>query len=221
MCHNTRNRPRRLGKEVFDISSPNEAHTSIVFAERLAGKITKAKDTYPTDPANEVTAHNITANVITASKGDTWESSPPLPCHNLPMILAHASMECKCNASDCILMLRFPEDSGLMAHKLATLLVKISALEPEYHLMNTQCYWFVATVFQACKCLFPCVKQETTKSIAGTWFEVGILTKPSLDATCTSYEAVQSVLEVKIEEQRRQQEETVQRKWQQDEAADK
>ncbi|KAI5981990.1 hypothetical protein EDD15DRAFT_2203398 [Pisolithus albus] len=50
-------------------------------------------------------------------------------------------------------------------------ILKTSALEPRYHLMNTQCYWFVAIRLKASKCLIHNAQQETRKSIGGTWYQ--------------------------------------------------
>ncbi|KAI6028017.1 hypothetical protein BKA83DRAFT_4237290 [Pisolithus microcarpus] len=121
--------------------------------------------------------------------------------------IASAPLEQRCKDSDCISTLTFPEDAGPSANKIATLLVVTSALEPTYQLMNTQCYWFVATVFEALKCLFPGAKQDITGHTGGTWYQVRIPKKSSVDAACAKYKVAQSLLDVEIEEEHRVQQE--------------
>ncbi|KIK28173.1 hypothetical protein PISMIDRAFT_7688 [Pisolithus microcarpus 441] len=116
---------------------------------------------------------------------------------------ASAELERKCEVFECITTLTFPENAGPSADKIATLLVVTSAVEPMYQLMHTQCYWFVATVFEASKCLFPGAEQDITKHNGGRCYRIRIPQKSSVDAVCRDYDKAQTALDAEIEEDRR------------------
>ncbi|KAI5989900.1 hypothetical protein EDD15DRAFT_1197510 [Pisolithus albus] len=116
---------------------------------------------------------------------------------------ASAELEQRCKDTDCISTLTFPENAGPSADKIATLLVVTSELEPMYQLMHTQCYWFVATVFEASKRLFPGAEQDITKHKGGKCYRIRIPQKPSVDAVCGEYDKAQTALDAEIEEERR------------------
>ncbi|KAI5990155.1 hypothetical protein EDD15DRAFT_2370063 [Pisolithus albus] len=116
---------------------------------------------------------------------------------------ASAELEQRCKDADCISTLTFPENAGPSADKIATLLVVTSALEPMYQLMHTQCYWFVATVFEASKRLFPGAEQDITKHKGGSCYRIRIPQKSSVDAVCGEYDKAQIALDAEIEEERR------------------
>ncbi|KAI5984208.1 hypothetical protein EDD15DRAFT_2533261 [Pisolithus albus] len=116
---------------------------------------------------------------------------------------ASAELEQRCKDADCISTLTFPENAGPSADKIATLLVVTSALEPMYQLMHTQCYWFVATVFEASKRLFPGAEQDITKHKGGSCYRIRIPQKSSVDAVCGEYDKARIALDAEIEEERR------------------
>ncbi|KIK28188.1 hypothetical protein PISMIDRAFT_91642 [Pisolithus microcarpus 441] len=188
----------------FDISSPDKAHTAILIAERLAGDITKDKHANPMDPA---IGPGIPSKASSSSNSISRRLAKDEIVYATLDSIASAPLEQRCKDSDCISTLTFPEDAGPSANKIATLLVVTSALEPTYQLMNTQCYWFVATVFEALKCLFPGAKQDITGHTGGTWYQVRIPKKSSVDAACAKYKVAQSLLDVEIEEEHRVQQE--------------
>ncbi|KAI5989896.1 hypothetical protein EDD15DRAFT_2198261 [Pisolithus albus] len=116
---------------------------------------------------------------------------------------ASAELEQRCKDADCISTLTFPENAGPSADKIATLIVVTSALEPMYQLMHTQCYWFVATVFEASKRLFPGAEQDITKHKGGSCYRIRIPQKSSVDAVCGEYDKARTALDAEIEEERR------------------
>ncbi|KAI6017328.1 hypothetical protein BKA83DRAFT_4326805 [Pisolithus microcarpus] len=116
---------------------------------------------------------------------------------------ASAELERKCEVFECITTLTFPENAGPSADKIATLLLVTSTLEPTYQLMHTQCYWFVATVFEASKRLFPGAEQDITKHNGGRCYRIRIPQKSSVDAVCEKYKTAQTALDAEIEEDRR------------------
>ncbi|KAI5986184.1 hypothetical protein EDD15DRAFT_2299431 [Pisolithus albus] len=121
--------------------------------------------------------------------------------------IAAIPMERKCKDSDLISALTFPEDAGPSANKIATLLVVTSALEPMFRLMNMQDYWFVATVFEASKCLFPGAKEDFKKHNGGGWHWIWTPQKSSVNAVCEKYDKAQTALDAEIEQERRAEQE--------------
>ncbi|KAI6101905.1 hypothetical protein F5141DRAFT_273393 [Pisolithus sp. B1] len=116
------------------------------------------------------------------------------------------------------------ERAGPSASQLATLLYVTSKHEPSYTLTNTQCYWFVETVFGALKSLFAGAAQDNPKRRGGTWNRVPIPTKGgSVDVVCAKYRAARAALAEEAEQQRRaeqQQEEERQREREERQAAE-
>ncbi|KAI6009181.1 hypothetical protein EDC04DRAFT_2774204 [Pisolithus marmoratus] len=128
-----------------------------------------------------------------------------------------------CNKATRICGLKFSENGGPSANELATLLDVTSKHEPAYTLINTQCYWFVATVFAALKSLFVGAEQDITTHQGGTWNGLPIRTKESLDEVCAKYRAARAALLEEIELKRRvehQQEDERQREREQCQAAE-
>ncbi|KAI6124337.1 hypothetical protein EDD17DRAFT_1876452 [Pisolithus thermaeus] len=109
---------------------------------------------------------------------------------------------CKKATRDCVLT--FPEGAGPSASQLATLLYVTSKHEPSYTLTNTQCYWFVETVFDALKSLFAGAAQDNPKRRGGTWNRVPIPTKGgSVDVVCAKYRAARAALAEEAEQKRK------------------
>ncbi|KAI6102244.1 hypothetical protein F5141DRAFT_1293713 [Pisolithus sp. B1] len=94
---------------------------------------------------------------------------------------AGAALEQKCKEATHNCTLRFSEKNRPSAIKLATLLYVTSEHEPTYDLTNTQCCWFVETVFGALKCLFKDTEQDIPKHRGGTWNGMPVPTKGSVD----------------------------------------
>ncbi|KAI6099270.1 hypothetical protein EV401DRAFT_958059 [Pisolithus croceorrhizus] len=117
---------------------------------------------------------------------------------------ASSELERKCKKAtrDCVLT--FPEGAGPSASQLATLLYVTSKHEPSYTLTNTQCYWFVETVFGALKSLFAGAAQDNPKRRGGTWNRVPIPTKGgSVDVVCAKYRAARAALAEEAEQKRK------------------
>ncbi|KAI6005432.1 hypothetical protein EDC04DRAFT_2783861 [Pisolithus marmoratus] len=118
-----------------------------------------------------------------------------------------------CNKATRICGLRFSENGGPSANELATLLDVTSKHEPAYTLINTQCYWFVATVFAALKSLFVGAEQDITTHQGGTWNGLPIRTKESLDEVCAKYRAARAALLEEIELKRRVEHQQEDERW--------
>ncbi|KAI6137804.1 hypothetical protein EDD17DRAFT_418874 [Pisolithus thermaeus] len=192
----------------FDILSPDRVHTSIVIAERGGGVRNQNRDpsdaTRPTDTIAPLdTAGAVTPpDAVTPSfspqdvAGDStarrsahissMSSSFQRGAHDLISYAtldssASAELERKCKKAARICTLTFPEGVGPSANQLATLLYVTSKHEPKYTITNTQCYWFVDTVFEALKSLFAGAQQDIPNHRGGTWNRVRIPTKGSVD----------------------------------------
>ncbi|KAI5989672.1 hypothetical protein EDD15DRAFT_2198361 [Pisolithus albus] len=87
-----------------------------------------------------------------------------------------------------------------------------------------------ATRFKEANASSP-AQQDTRKSIGGTWYQVGIPQKSSMNAACARYKAAQNLLGVEIEEEKKEaacweieehqaEEEAVKREHEQCQAAD-
>ncbi|KAI5983573.1 glycosyltransferase family 20-domain-containing protein [Pisolithus marmoratus] len=136
---------------------------------------------------------------------------------------ASAQLERKCTKAARVCTLTFSERVMPSANELATLLYMTSKHEPTYSVTNTQCYWFVETVFEALKVLFAGAEQDTASHRGGTWNRVPIRTKESVEEVCAKYRAARAALEEEIEQKRRverQQEEERQREREQRLAAE-
>ncbi|KAI6098361.1 hypothetical protein EDD16DRAFT_1663301 [Pisolithus croceorrhizus] len=127
---------------------------------------------------------------------------------------ASAGLERKCKKAAQICMLTFPEGVGPSANKLATLLYVTSKHEPTYTITNTQCYWFVNTVFEALKPLFLGAQQDTANHRGGMWNRVRIHTKESTDEVCGKYRAARTALAEEAEQKHRaEQQQEEERQW--------
>ncbi|KAI6125841.1 hypothetical protein EDD16DRAFT_1702947 [Pisolithus croceorrhizus] len=117
---------------------------------------------------------------------------------------ASVELERKCKKATRICMLTFPEGARPSASELATLLYVTSKHEPTYAITNTQCYWFVETVFEALKSLFAGAAQDNPKHRGGTWNRVPIPTKGgSVDVVCAKYRAARAALAEEAEQKRK------------------
>ncbi|KAI5983449.1 hypothetical protein F5J12DRAFT_899698 [Pisolithus orientalis] len=261
----------------FDISSPDNQHTSIVIAERSGGAHTPNSDAIPaadthaqTDTAEDaVTSPDLTASPptppetsarspdvgdSTASSAD--ESSPPLDkvtkskgkkkqkmttaelaaaISSSPKRDAHdrvhfgtrltaagAQVEEMCDKPQRLCTLSFT-DARPTANELATLLYVTSAQEPKYAIYQTQCYWFVATVFDALKMLYKGAVQDNPTHRGGTFRGVQVAIKASGEEVCAKYREARAALAEEIEQKRRlkqQEEEERQRERDQRQAAE-
>ncbi|KAI6017067.1 hypothetical protein EDC04DRAFT_2608173 [Pisolithus marmoratus] len=127
---------------------------------------------------------------------------------------ASAELECKCKKAAQICMLTFPEGVGPSANELATLLYVTSKHEPTYTITNTQCYWFVDTVFEALMSLFPGAQQDIVNHQGGMWNRVWIHTKESIDEVCGKYCAARTALAKEAEQKHRaEQQQEEERQW--------
>ncbi|KAI6004582.1 hypothetical protein EDC04DRAFT_3146910 [Pisolithus marmoratus] len=136
---------------------------------------------------------------------------------------ASAQLERKCTKAARVCALTFSEKAMPTANELATLLYVTSKHEPTYSVTNTQCYWFVETVFEALKVLFTGAEQDTASHRGGTWNRVPIRTKESVEEVCAKYRAARAALEEEMEQKRRverQQEEERRREREQRQAAE-
>ncbi|KAI6095201.1 hypothetical protein EDD16DRAFT_773211 [Pisolithus croceorrhizus] len=126
---------------------------------------------------------------------------------------AGTELERMCTKAIPIRTLTFPPDSVVpSANELATLVYITSAHEPTYNVTNTQCYWFVETIFEAIKSLFAGAEEIIVNAQGGTWNGVRIRRKPSADGVSTKYRAARAALAEEAERkhtaQRQQDEET-------------
>ncbi|KAI6041111.1 hypothetical protein EDC04DRAFT_2671990 [Pisolithus marmoratus] len=136
---------------------------------------------------------------------------------------ASAQLERKCTKAARVCALTFSENAMPSANELATLLYVTSKHEPTYSVTNTQCYWFVETVFEALKVLFTGAEQDTASHRGGTWNRVPIRTKESVEEVCAKYRAARAALEEEIRQKERverQQEEERRREREQRRAAE-
>ncbi|KAI6104489.1 hypothetical protein EV401DRAFT_666610 [Pisolithus croceorrhizus] len=115
---------------------------------------------------------------------------------------ASAELERKCEKATRICTLTFSEKDRPSATQIATLLYVTSKHEPTYSITNTQCYWFVETVFDALKSLFVSAQEDITNRRGGMWNRVPVPTKP------------RSAVEKRRAEQRQQEEERQQEREQ-------
>ncbi|KAI6102249.1 hypothetical protein F5141DRAFT_1065730 [Pisolithus sp. B1] len=207
----------------FDISSPDRVHTSIVIAERDA---TRPTDTIaPLDTAGAVTPPDAVTPSFSPQDiaGDSTRGAHDLISYATLDSSASAELERKCKKAARICTLTFPKGVGPSANQLATLLYVTSKHEPTYTITNTQCYWFVDTVFEALKSLFAGAQQDIPNHRGGTWNRVRIPTKGSVDEVCGKYRAARTALAEEAEQKHRaeqQQEEERQREREQRQAAE-
>ncbi|KAI6156592.1 hypothetical protein BKA82DRAFT_1004723 [Pisolithus tinctorius] len=239
----------------FDISSPDNQHTSIVIAERSGGAHTANSDATalpPTPP--ETSARSPDVGDFSASSAD--ESSPPLDkvtkskggkkqkmttaelaaaISSSPkrdardrvhfgtrLTAAGAQVEEMCDKPQRLCTLSFT-DARPTANELATLLFVTSTQEPKYAIYQTQCYWFVATVFDALKMLYKGAVQDNPTHRGGTFRGVPVAIKASGEEVCAKYREARAVLAEEIEQQRRlkqEEEEERQRERDQRQAAE-
>ncbi|KAI6095276.1 hypothetical protein F5141DRAFT_1271729 [Pisolithus sp. B1] len=199
----------------FDILSPDRVHTSIVIAERDA-----------TQPTDTIAPLDTTAGAVTLPDaimpsfssqdvmGDSIRGTHDLVSYATLDSSASAGLERKCKKAAQICMLTFPEGVRPSANKLATLLYVTSKHEPTYTITNTQCYWFVNTVFEALKPLFLGAQQDTANHRGGMWNRVRIHTKESTDEVCGKYRAARTALAEEAEQKHRaEQQQEEERQW--------
>ncbi|KAI5984133.1 hypothetical protein EDD15DRAFT_1746554 [Pisolithus albus] len=181
-------------------ASPDVASDSTASSADETSPIARGNSTV-TDRKNKLKAEGSSRNASSSSSFISRGLANEEVVHATLDSIAGADMEQKCNDSDSISTLTFPEDAGPSANKLATLLVVTSALESTYQLMNTRCYWFVAAVFEASKRLFPGAKQDITKHNGGSCYWIRIPQKSSVDVVCGEYKTAQTALDAEIEEE--------------------
>ncbi|KAI5991780.1 hypothetical protein EDC04DRAFT_2587262, partial [Pisolithus marmoratus] len=99
-----------------------------------------------------------------------------------------------------ICMLTFSEQARPSANELVTLLYVTSKHEPTYNITNTQCYWFIKTVFEALKSLFEGAEKNPADHQGGTWNGVPIPMKGSIDEVCTKYQTAWAALAQEVEQ---------------------
>ncbi|KAI6105186.1 hypothetical protein EV401DRAFT_2078490 [Pisolithus croceorrhizus] len=137
---------------------------------------------------------------------------------------ASAELERKCEKATRICTLTFSEKDRPSATQIATLLYVTSKHEPTYSITNTQCYWFVETVFDALKSLFVSAQEDITNRRGGTWNRVPVPTKPrSAVEVCDKYRAAWAALAEEGEQKHRaeqRQEEERQREREQRQTAE-
>ncbi|KIN95305.1 hypothetical protein M404DRAFT_1007589 [Pisolithus tinctorius Marx 270] len=135
---------------------------------------------------------------------------------------AGARVEEMCNKPQRLCTLSFT-DARPTANELATLLYVTSAQEPKYAIAQTQCYWFVATVFDALKMLYKGTVQDNPTHRGGTIRGVPVAIKASGKEVCAKYREARAALAEEIEQERRlkqEQEEERQREREQRQAAE-
>ncbi|KAI5984214.1 hypothetical protein EDD15DRAFT_1739770 [Pisolithus albus] len=181
-----------------DVASDSTASSADETSPNIAGGKSTA-----TDRKKKLKAEGSSENASSSSSFISRGLADDEIAHATLDSLAGALIEQKCKDSDSISTLTFPEDAGPSANKIATLLVVTSALEPMYWHMNMQRYWFVATVFEASKLLFPGAKQDITNHNGGSCYWIRIPQKSSVDVVCGEYKTAQTVLDAEIEEERR------------------
>ncbi|KAI6094459.1 hypothetical protein EDD16DRAFT_1684888 [Pisolithus croceorrhizus] len=231
----------------FDILSPDRVHTSIVIAEGWGGSqseqgpfcpvdATRPTDTIaPLDTAGAVTPPDAVtpsfspqdvAGDSTVSSAD--ESSP----HVNEVTKTNGRTNQKARRSAHISSMSSSFQRG--AHDLISYATLDSSASAELErkckkaariltITNTQCYWFVDTVFEALKSLFAGAQQDIPNHRGGTWNRVRIPTKGSVDEVCGKYRAARTALAEEAEQKHRaeqQQEEERQREREQRQAAE-
>ncbi|KAI5983447.1 hypothetical protein F5J12DRAFT_916469 [Pisolithus orientalis] len=178
----------------FDISSPENQHTSIVIAERSGGGVrstnsgtsahihtTQVSDTIAqTDTAVDTTVSPLTPLETSALSPDASNSTGSSANENSPLS--------KQDAYDrvyfaCILVQQ-AFGAKPTANELATLLYVTLAQEPKYNLQDTQCYWFATTVFDTLKMLYKGAKPDPTPHLGGTICGVPVDVKASGEEVC-------------------------------------
>ncbi|KAI6014918.1 hypothetical protein EDC04DRAFT_2608906 [Pisolithus marmoratus] len=227
----------------FNILSPDRVHTSIIIAERdatqptdtiapldtTAGAVTLLDAIMPTFSSQDIMGDStissadessLHVNEVTKTNGRTNEkarhwahvsftsSGFQRGTHDLVSYAtldssASAELECKCKKAAQICMLTFPEGVGPSANEH----------KPTYTITNTQCYWFVNTVFEALKSLFPGAQQDIVNHQGGTWNRVWIHMKESVDEVCGKYHAAQTALAKAEQKHRAEQQQEEERQW--------
>ncbi|KAI6118904.1 hypothetical protein EDD16DRAFT_1726686 [Pisolithus croceorrhizus] len=160
----------------FDISSPDKVHTCIVIAERGGGFRGRHRDCSDAmQPANTIAPVDTMTEAATLpdammpllSSLDVAEdpTKSQMGAHDLVSYAtlgsrASAELGCKCEKATYICTLTFSEKDRLSATQIATLLYVTSKHEPTYSITNTQCYWFIKTMFDALKSLFMSTQED-------------------------------------------------------------
>ncbi|KIN96706.1 hypothetical protein M404DRAFT_927971 [Pisolithus tinctorius Marx 270] len=107
-----------------------------------------------------------------------------------------------CDKSQRLCTLSFT-DARPTANELATLLYVTSAQTSKYAIAQTQCYWFVATVFDALKMLYKGAVQDNPTHRGGTIRGVPVAIKASGKEVCAKYREARAALSEEIEQERR------------------
>ncbi|KAI6021142.1 hypothetical protein EDC04DRAFT_380225 [Pisolithus marmoratus] len=221
---------RNQSRDPSDATQPTD---TIAPLHTTAGAVTPPDAITPSFSSQDV-AEDSTTNGRTNEKArrsahiSSTSSSFQRSAHDLVSYAtldssASAELEWKCKKAARICTLMFPEGVGPSANELATLLYVTSKHEPTYTITNTQCYWFVDTVFEALKSLFPGAQQDIANHRGGTWNRVRIRTKESVDEVCGKYRAARTALAEEAQQKHRaeqQQEEERQREREQRQVAE-
>ncbi|KAI6156605.1 hypothetical protein BKA82DRAFT_4047887 [Pisolithus tinctorius] len=196
----------------FDISSPDNQHTSIVIAERSGGGVRSP------DSGSSARIPQFAASFSSSSKRYACDRV----YFATRISAAGDRVEEMCDRPRLVCTLSFT-GAKPTANELATLLYVTSAQEPKHNLHDTQCHWFAATVFDALNILYEGAEQDPTPHQAGTICGVPVDFKASGEEVCAKYRDARAALAEKIEQQRRLkqgQEEQRQREREQRQAAE-
>ncbi|KAI5987275.1 hypothetical protein F5J12DRAFT_560265 [Pisolithus orientalis] len=160
----------------------------------------------------------IAASFFSSSKRDAYNRVH----FGTRLTAAGAQVEEMCDKPQRLCTLSFT-GARPTANELATLLYVTSAQEPKYAIAQTQCYWFVATVFDALKMRYKGTVQDNLTHRGGTIRGVPVAIKASGKEVCAKYREARAALAEEIEQERRlkqQQEEERQREREQRQAAE-
>ncbi|KAI6096451.1 hypothetical protein F5141DRAFT_583376 [Pisolithus sp. B1] len=195
--------------------TPLGAPTPLLVSQDIAGSTAGTTDesSPPVDETTETNRKSILSSHMSSMSPSFERSARDVIGYATLESSAGTELERMCTKATPIRTLTFPPDSVVpSANELATLVYITSAHEPTYNVTNTQCYWFVETIFEALKSLFAEAEEIIVNTQGGTWNGVPIRRKPSADGVCTKYRAARAALAEEAERkhtaQRQQEEET-------------
>ncbi|KAI6102324.1 hypothetical protein EDD16DRAFT_1900939 [Pisolithus croceorrhizus] len=195
--------------------TPLGAPTPLLVSQDIAGSTAGTTDesSPPVDETTETNRKSILSSHMSSMSPSFERSARDVIGYATLESSAGTELERMCTKATPIRTLTFPPDSVVpSANELATLVYITSAHEPTYNVTNTQCYWFVETIFEALKSLFAGAEEIIVNTQGGTWNGVPIRRKPSADGVCTKYRAARAALAEEAERkhtaQRQQEEET-------------
>jgi len=142
----------------------------------------------------ESAENNGSAAHVTRSSGIISPSASQIPAHDSVVTMQNktsivsAFLKHRYGSYNQLLTLEFPATSAPpSATEISVLLSAIAQHAPNYHLYQTQCFWFASTIWEAVKQLFPDCHETTQNDGRSRYLGLKVGVTDSVNDVCKEY----------------------------------